>query len=177
MSKQTIQPEFKDDVAALVAAHRAEEASSAASDTAMAVVAQWIASGVHPNNATIIAGYVAAGRKASSAATYASALLKWVKAGKVPRNYRAAVTTCPPGHVKSARGAPAGKGKGKTTAPAAAAPTEKSLTVPADDRTWKQVLEGMIAKVPGRKDWASEDIVAFQDCASKMIALLKRNAK
>lgn len=176
MSKQTIQPEFQDDVAALVAAHRAEEASSAASDTAMAVVAQWIASGVHPNNATIIAGYVADGRKASSAATYASALLKWVKAGRVPRNYRAAVTTNPPGHVKGARGRPANKGKGKSTA-ADATPAEKTPTIPSDDRTWKQVLEGMIARVPSRKDWASEDIVAFQDCASKMIALLKRNAK
>lgn len=76
---------------------------------------------------------------------------------------------------RSAAGRKAGKGAGKTTAPAAdAAPAAEA---PQGDKAWRQVLEAMRAGVPARKDWASEDIVAFQDCAAKMIALLARNAK
>lgn len=73
---------------------------------------------------------------------------------------------------RSAQGRKAGKGAGKSTAPEA--PAEKA---PQGDRAWKQVLEAMRAGAPARKDWASEDIVAFQDCASRMIALLARNSK
>lgn len=69
----------------------------------------------------------------------------------------------------------AGQGKGKSTAPEA--PAAEVPQVPQGDKAWKQTLEAMIASVPARKDWASEDIVAFQDCASKMVALIKRNAK
>lgn len=76
---------------------------------------------------------------------------------------------------RSAAGRKAGKGAGKTTAPAADAP--EAPQAPQGDKAWRQVLEGMIAGVPARKDWASEDIVAFQDCAAKMVALIKRNAK
>jgi len=42
---------------------------------------------------------------------------------------------------------------------------------------WMVALEAIRAKAPAQKSWASEDIVAMQDCAAKMIALIKRNAK
>jgi len=35
----------------------------------------------------------------------------------------------------------------------------------------------MRSKVNGRKDWASEDIVAFQDCTMMLLAIIKRNVK
>lgn len=179
MSKQTIiQTEFVDDVQALVDAHLAAENAAAKNDDAMARIAQWIAAGVYPNNATIIAGYINAGKSKGSASVYASAILKWVKAGKVPKNIQAAVNTNPPGHVKGKAGRPVGQGKGKSTAPAAdTAPVAEAPQAPQGDKAWKQVLEAMRAGVPARKDWASEDIVAFQDCAAKMIALIARNAK
>lgn len=181
MSEQaTIQTEFADDVQAIVEAHLAAEAAGVKNDDAMARIAQWVASGVYPNNATIIYGYVTAGKKKSSAKTYASAILKWVKAGKMPKNIQQAVNTNPPGHVKDPKkgGRPAGQGAGKTTAPTeGAAPAKAAAELPADDRQWKMVLEGMIARIPGRKDWSMDDINAYRDCASKMIALLQRNSK
>ena len=73
-------------------------------------------------------------------------------------------------------GRPAGQGKGKTTKPADPAQAEKSA-VPNDDAGWRQFLETMRAQVPSRKDWASSDIVAFQESCATMIALIKRNAK
>lgn len=76
---------------------------------------------------------------------------------------------------RSAAGRKAGQGKGKTTAPAADAP--EAPQAPQGDKAWRQVLEAMRAGVPARKDWEASDIVAFQDCAAKMIALIARNAK
>lgn len=175
MKQQTVQIEFADDVQAIVTAHLAAEDAASKNDNAMARIAQWIAAGVYPNNATIIAGYIDAGKTKGSASVYASAILKWVKAGKVPKNIQAAVNTNPPGHVKSKAGRKAGKGAGKTTAPEA--PAAEAPQAPQGDRAWKQVLEAMRAGVPARKDWEASDIVAFQDCAAKMIALIARNAK
>ena len=40
---------------------------------------------------------------------------------------------------------------------------------------WIIALDAIRAKAPGRKDWKSEDIVAMQESASAMIALIKRN--
>ena len=73
-------------------------------------------------------------------------------------------------------GRPAGQGAGKTTKPADPAQAEKPA-VPNDDAGWRQFLETMRAQVPSRKDWASSDIVAFQESCATMIALIKRNAK
>jgi hypothetical protein len=72
------------------------------------------------------------------------------------------------------KGKPAAKAETKAESGAAKAETP---SVPNADASWKQFLEPLRATVPGRKDWQSEDIVAFQDCASKMIALIARNAK
>lgn len=78
--------------------------------------------------------------------------------------------------TKGKGGRPAGKGAGKTTKPAddAQAP---SATVENADTAWRTFIEDMRAKVNGRKDWPSENIVAFQDCAAKMIALIKAATK
>ena len=144
-------------------------------DTLTAEMLNWHVAGEYPNNADVASAIKAAlpHLGAASVKVYASALLKWARAGKTPRTIRAMVTLCPPGHVKSKAGRKAGQGKSTSPeAPAAEAPQ-----APQGDRAWKQVLEAMRAGVPARKDWASEDIVAFQDCAAKMIALIARNAK
>jgi hypothetical protein len=73
-------------------------------------------------------------------------------------------------------GRPKGKPEAKAKAKPDAAKAE-TPSVPNADASWKQFLETLRAQAPGRKDWQSEDIVAFQDCASKMIALIARNAK
>lgn len=73
-------------------------------------------------------------------------------------------------------GRPAGQGKGKSTKSDDPAQAEKPA-VPNDDAGWRQFLETIRAQVPSRKDWASSDIVAFQESATMMLALIKRNAK
>jgi len=40
---------------------------------------------------------------------------------------------------------------------------------------WLIALETIRARVPGRKDWPSGDIIAMQESASVMLALIKRN--
>lgn len=42
---------------------------------------------------------------------------------------------------------------------------------------WLVALETVRAKAPGQKSWQSDDIVALQESAAKMIALIKRNTK
>lgn len=42
---------------------------------------------------------------------------------------------------------------------------------------WMVALEAIRAKAPGQKSWSSDDIVALQDSAARMVALIKRNAK
>lgn len=63
-------------------------------------------------------------------------------------------------------------GRAKKTAPAA--PEEVDLGQPSG---WMVALEAIRAKAPGQKSWASDDIVAIQDSAARMVALIKRNAK
>ena len=70
-------------------------------------------------------------------------------------------------------GAGAGRPKGKSEAKSEAKPE----ALPNVDNAWMLALEAMRAKVPSRKAWPSEDIVAFQESAARMLALLKRNAK
>ena len=170
-----VQVEFMDDVDAIVTAHKALEAASAADDDAMARIAQWIASGSYPNNQTIIAGYIKAGYKKGTASVYASAILKWVKAGQVPKGIRQAVTGTPKDHVKGPAGRKAGQGAGKTTKPEAD-DVDALPEVSALPKEWLRFLEGMRAKVPGFKTWTASDIAAFQDSSAALIALIKRNA-
>lgn len=51
----------------------------------------------------------------------------------------------------------------------------EEVTLPNDDKIWIQFLESIRANVPGRKSWPSDDIVAVQDSAARMIALITRN--
>lgn len=75
--------------------------------------------------------------------------------------------------TKGKGGRPAGKGAGKTTKPAEDKAQAQPAAVENTDNAWRMFIEDMRAKVAGRKDWPSDRIVAFQDCAAKMIALIK----
>ena len=53
---------------------------------------------------------------------------------------------------------------------------EKKEETPADGPTvWIQQLENIKAKAAAQKSWKAEDIVALQDSATTMLALIKRN--
>jgi hypothetical protein len=148
-------------------------------DAMTADMLQWHASGVYPANQDLIAALVAADRWGKgTCAVYASNLLAWARSGQTPRNISQVVKGKPDGHVKGKAGRKAGQGAGKTTAakPADDAQAE-APSVPNEDRAWRLFLEGLRHQVPQRKDWESQDIVAFQDCIGKMIALINRNAK
>lgn len=54
----------------------------------------------------------------------------------------------------------------------AAAPEGVDLGQPSG---WVTALDAIRAKAPGQKSWKSEDIVALQESAATMIALIKRN--
>lgn len=129
----------------------------------------WFEAGEYPSNKDLGAA-ISAGLPHLSAGTvkvYASRMLAWAKAGKQPASLHAMVKDGPKAKGKGGR-----KAKSETDKAAAETPT-----VPNEDRAWIAFIEGIRAQVPGRKDWASEDIVAVQDCCAKMIALIKRNAK
>lgn len=129
----------------------------------------WHEAGEYPSNKELGAAIVA-GLPHLSAGTvkvYASRMLAWAKAGKQPASLHAMVKDGPKAKGKGGRKAKAETDKAQAEAPA----------VPNEDRAWVQFIEGIRAQVPGRKDWASEDIVAVQDCCAKLIALVKRNSK
>lgn len=163
-AKNEVQVEFMDDVTALVVAHKAAEESAALDDDAMARIASWIASGAHPNNQTIIAGYTSQGYAAGSAKVYASAILKWVRAGQVPKGIRHAVTATPANHVPGKGGRPKGGGKGKTPA------APQSQPAPVDDLA--VTLQGLIARAT--KLVGAADVARFQDAITEAIACIKR---
>ena len=106
---------------------------------------------------------------AGTVKVYASRMLSWAKAGKQPASLHAMVKDGPKAKGKGGR-----KAKPETEADKAAA---EAPTIPNEDRAWIQFIEGIRAQAPGRKDWASEDIVAVQDCCAKLIALVRRNVK
>jgi hypothetical protein len=139
---------------------------------------QWHASGVYPANQDLIAALIAADRWGKgTCAVYASNLLAWARSGQTPRNISAVVKGKPEGHVKGKAGRKTGQGAGKTTKPVDDAAQAETPSVPNEDRAWRLFLEGLRHQVPQRKDWESQDIVAFQDCIGNMIALINRNAK
>lgn len=130
----------------------------------------WFEAGEFPSNKDLGTAIVA-GLPHLSAGTvkvYASRMLAWAKAGRQPASLHAMVKDGPKAKGKGGRP----KGKPETDMAQGEAPA-----VPNEDRAWVQFIEGIRAQVPGRRDWASEDIVAMQDCAAKMIALIKRNIK
>lgn len=144
-------------------------------DAMTADMVQWHQSGIYPSNQELIAALAAADRwSLGTCKTYASNLIAWAKSGQTPRNIRQIVNGKPKGHVKGKGGRPAGKGKGKSTkSEVADADADAAFTVPNDDKSWMAAIIDMRNKVPARKDWAADRIMAFQDCAAMLIALLK----
>lgn len=159
---------------AFVQAHDA----AASFDAMTADMLQWHESGVYPSNQELIAALTAAGRwGAGTCKVYASNLLAWAKSGETPRNISQVVKGKPAKHVKGKGGRPAGQGAGKTTKPETDDAAAEKPTVPNNDAAWRQFIEDIRAKVAGRKDWPSEDIVAMQNLCGTMLALMKRHAK
>ena len=153
--------------------------TAAAHDEAFALMQSdmiaWHAAQSFPSNQDLIAA-IGAGLPhlgAASLKVYASRVLKWARSGQTPANIRAVVNTDPKGATKGKGGRPAGKGAGKTTKPADDKAQAPAATVENTDTSWRMFIEDMRSKVAGRKEWPSDRIVAFQDCAAKMIALLK----
>lgn len=153
--------------------------TAAAHDEAFALMQSdmiaWHTAQSFPSNQDLIAA-IGAGLPhlgAASLKVYASRVLKWARSGQTPSNIRAVVNTDPKGATKGKGGRPAGQGKGKSTAAKPDAAQAQPVAVENTDTAWRMFIEDMRAKVAGRKDWPSDRIVAFQDCAAKMIALIK----
>ena len=161
------------DLSNITLAFSTESAATEAFALMQADMLAWHHANEYPANPELISA-IGAGMPhlgAGTLKTYASAILKWARSGKTPASIRACVNSTPPGAAKGKGGRPKGKPAKADAAKADAA------SVPNADASWKQFLETLRAQAPGRKDWQSEDIVAFQDCASKMSALISRNAK
>ena len=171
MAKTTI------DLSTVTAAAAADAGAMSAFEDLHMSMLMWHMTAAYPTvsdlTKALAAGYAANPRVVATKETltqYASGILKWAKAGKTPKamSMRAFMGSVP-----------GAKGKGGRP-PKAKANTEgqaEKANMPNDDKAWMQFIGEIRAKVPGRKDWNSEDIVAMQECAAKMIALIKRNAK
>ena len=165
------------DLSAVTAAAAADAGAMCSFEDLHLLMLEWNMIGEYPTKAEVIkalkAGYASNPRVVANEDTldqYASGILKWAKAGKTPKamSMRAFMGSVP-----------GAKGKGGRP-PKAKANTEgqaEKANMPNDDKAWMQFIGEIRAKVPGRKDWAADDIVAMQECAAKMIALIKRNAK
>lgn len=162
------------DLSAVTAAAAADaDAMSAFEDLHMSML-MWNMIGQYPTSAeltkALAAGYAANPRVVASKDTltqYASGILKWAKAGKVPKamSMRAFMGSVP-----------GSKGKGGRPAKAKANPEGQAekASLPNDDKAWIDFLESVRAQVAGRKTWASDAIVAAQDSCATLIALIKR---
>ena len=167
----------KFDLSAVTAAARADADSMSAFEDLHMSMLEWHMVGQYPSTTdmtkALAEGYAANPRVVATKETltqYASGILKWAKAGKVPKAHS----------MRAFMGSvPGSKGKGGRPPKAKANPEGQAekASLPNDDRAWAQFIGDIRAKVVGRKDWNSEDIVAMQECAAKMIALIKRNAK
>ena len=97
----------------ITAAFVAADAEALAFDELTSEMVQWHESGEYPVRADVIVAITASGRKESTAKVYASRILAWAKAGKMPRSMHALVAEGPKATGKGGR--PKGKGKGKTS--------------------------------------------------------------
>lgn len=167
------------DLSNITLAFSTESAATEALALMKADMLAWHAADLYPANADLITA-IKAGMPhltTSSLKVYASRILKWARAGQTPATLRSCVNSDPSGAAKGKGGRPKGQGAGKTTAAKPDTAQAEAPSVPNEDRAWKMFLEGLRHQVPQRKDWESQDIVAFQDCIGKMIALINRNAK
>ena len=168
---------FQIDLSAVTAAAAADANAMCSFEDLHMVMLEWHMIGQYPTKEDVIKalkkGYAANPRVVANADTldqYASNILKWSRAGKVPKAHsmRAFMASVP-----------GAKGKGGRPPKAKANPAGEGekAALPNEDKAWAQFIGDIRAKVPGRKDWSSEDIVAMQECCARMIALIKRNAK
>ena len=140
----------------------------------------WHAADTFPAVADVLdalkAGYAQNPRVVASADTlkqYASGIVKWAKAGQTPKALTMRAFMQPVPGAKSTKGRKPGQGAGKSTAVKPDTAQAQPAAVENTDTAWRMFIEDMRAKVAGRKDWPADRIVAFQDCAAKMIALIK----
>lgn len=165
------------DLSAVTAAAAADANAMCSFEDLHMLMLEWNMIGEYPTKAEVIKalkkGYASNPRVVANEGTldqYASNILKWARAGKVPKAHSMRAFM---GSVPGARG----KGGRPPKAKANTEGQAEASTVPNDDKAWAQFIGDIRSKVPGRKDWNSEDIVAMQECCAKMIALIKRNAK
>ena len=164
----------KFDLSAVTAAARADADSMSAFEDLHMSMLEWHMVGQYPSTTdmtkALAEGYAANPRVVATKETltqYASGILKWAKAGKVPKAHS----------MRAFMGSvPGSKGKGGRPPKAKANPEGQAekATLPNDDKTWIDFLESIRAQVAGRKTWASDAIVAAQDSCATLIALIKR---
>ena len=162
------------DLAAVTAAARADADSMSAFEDLHMAMLMWHMIGQYPTvsdlTKALAAGYAANPRVVATKDTltqYASGILKWAKAGKVPKAHS----------MRAFMGSvPGAKGKGGRPPKAKANPEGQAEkpNLPNDDKAWIDFLESIRAHVAGRKTWASDAIVAAQDSCATLIALIKR---
>ena len=162
------------DLSAVTAAAAADANAMCSFEDLHMAMLEWHMIGQYPTKEDVIKalkkGYASNPRVVANADTldqYASNILKWSRAGKVPKAHsmRAFMASVP-----------GAKGKGGRPPKAKANPAGEGEkpALPNEDKAWIDLLESIRAQVAGRKTWASDAIVAAQDSCATLIALIKR---
>lgn len=174
------------DLSSIALAFASAEAHASAFDCMTAEMLQWHAARVFPSNADLKAALIDAGKAATTAAVYASAILKWAKSGKTPACLHACITKSPPGHVKSKAGRPAKNGAGKTTKPVVESDDDSegdpinpkgAADAPSPIHRWVRSFNdfgacAFVLRDASNKTMTAADASAAQDLAAKLAALL-----
>ncbi len=162
------------DLSAVTAAAAADANAMSAFEDLHLSMLEWNMTAAYPTvsdlTKALAEGYAANPRVVATKDTlaqYASGILKWSKAGKVPKAHSMRAFM---GSVPGAKGKGGRPPKAKTNP---AGEGEKA-SLPNDDKAWIDFLESIRAQVAGRKTWASDAIVAAQDSCATLIALIKR---
>jgi hypothetical protein len=175
------------DLSSIALAFSTAEAHANAFDAMTAEMLQWFHAGVFPASADIKVALVQAGRRATTAAVYASAILKWARSGKTPASLHKCVGSNPPDHVKSKAGRPAKQGAGKTTAVGAKGSIAAPLLVAATEsqspmHRWVVQANALSAAAfmlrnAKNETMNTDDAKALQDAANLIAALLGKYTK
>ena len=162
------------DLSAVIAAAAADAGSMSAFEDLHMSMLMWNMTAAYPTSAeltkALAEGYASNPRVVATKETltqYASGILKWSKAGKVPKAHSMRAFM---GSVPGAKGKGGRPPKAKANPDAAA----DAPALPNDDKAWIGFLESIRAQVAGRRSWASDAIVAAQDSCATLIALIKR---
>jgi hypothetical protein len=174
------------DLSSIALAFSTAEAHTSAFDCMTAEMLSWHLARVFPSNADLKAVLTESGKKASTAAVYASAILKWAKSGKTPASLHACIAKSPPGHVKAPAGRPAGKGAGKTTKPVVESDDDSegdpinpkgAADAPSPMHRWVRSFNdfgacAFVLRDASNKTMTAADASEAQDLAKKLAALL-----